>query len=107
MARHFVAILCCFASLELIGPALRAETVVVSAAGYVDVERGKIVEPAVIVVEDDKISAVLDPAEFPTAPAQGALAIQIRKDDPELAQLVSQLDDQQPISASKNSTPLQ
>lgn len=43
---------------------------------------------------DDKISAVLDPAEFPTAPAQGALAIQIRKDDPELAQLVTQLDHQ-------------
>lgn len=42
---------------------------------------------------DDKISAVLDPSEFPTAPAQGALAIQIRKDDPELGELVSQLDD--------------
>jgi hydroxymethylbilane synthase len=41
----------------------------------------------------DKISAVLDPAEFPTAPAQGALAIQIRKDEPELGELVGQLDD--------------
>ena len=41
----------------------------------------------------DKISAVLDPAEFPTAPAQGALAVQIRKDDDELAALVCQLDD--------------
>jgi imidazolonepropionase-like amidohydrolase len=65
MARHFVAILCCFASLELIGPALRAETVVIRAGGYLDVERGKIVKPAVIVVEDDKISAInpgLEPA---------------------------------------------
>jgi len=41
----------------------------------------------------DKISAVLDPVEFPTAPAQGALAIQIRKDDDELAALVCRLDD--------------
>lgn len=41
----------------------------------------------------DKISAVLDPVEFPTAPAQGALAVQIRKDDDELAALVCRLDD--------------
>jgi hydroxymethylbilane synthase len=41
----------------------------------------------------DKISAVLDPAEFPSAPAQGALAVQIRKDDTELAELVAKLDD--------------
>lgn len=42
---------------------------------------------------DGKISAVLDPEEFPTAPAQGALAIQIRKDEPELAEIAGQLDD--------------
>jgi len=41
----------------------------------------------------DKISAVLDPAEFPTAPAQGALAVQVRKDDGELVSLVGELDD--------------
>ena len=41
----------------------------------------------------DKISAVLDPVEFPTAPAQGALAVQIRKGDDELAALVCHLDD--------------
>ncbi len=58
MARTVVAILWCLVLIGLTVPAARAETVVVSAAGYVDVERGKIVEPAVIVVEDDKISAV-------------------------------------------------
>jgi len=42
---------------------------------------------------EDKISAVLPPQEFLPPPAQGALAVQIRTDDPELARLVSQLDD--------------
>ncbi len=41
----------------------------------------------------DKISAVLPSEEFVPAPAQGALAIQIRADDNQLADLVSQLDD--------------
>ena len=41
----------------------------------------------------DKISAVLPPAEFLPAPAQGALAVQIRADDSELTELVSKLDD--------------
>ncbi|MGD2094890.1 MAG: hydroxymethylbilane synthase [Phycisphaerales bacterium] len=41
----------------------------------------------------DKISAILPPEEFLPAPAQGALAVQIRTDDSELAELVSQLDD--------------
>lgn len=41
----------------------------------------------------DKISAILPPQEFLPAPAQGALAIQIRTADGELAELVSQLDD--------------
>ncbi len=43
----------------------------------------------------DKISAILPPCQFIPAPAQGALAVQIRADDNELAELVSQLDDQQ------------
>jgi hydroxymethylbilane synthase len=41
----------------------------------------------------DKISAVLPPEEFLPAPGQGALAVQIRQDDNELAELVSQIDD--------------
>jgi len=41
---------------------------------------------------DDKISAKLDPAQFLPAPAQGALAVQIRSDDTELMQIVSKLD---------------
>jgi hydroxymethylbilane synthase len=41
----------------------------------------------------DKISAILPPHEFLPAPAQGALAVQIRDDDKELATLVSKLDD--------------
>jgi len=41
----------------------------------------------------DKISAILPPQEFLPAPAQGALAVQIRTDDNELAELVSNLDD--------------
>ncbi len=42
----------------------------------------------------DKISAILPPQEFLPAPAQGALAVQIRTDDNELDELVSKLDDQ-------------
>lgn len=40
---------------------------------------------------DDKISAKLDPAQFLPAPAQGALAVQIRDADTELMQIVSKL----------------
>jgi hydroxymethylbilane synthase len=42
----------------------------------------------------DKISAVLRPEEFLTAPGQGALAVQVRAKDTELAELVSKLDDE-------------
>ncbi len=42
----------------------------------------------------NKISAVLPPREFIPAPAQGALAVQIRADDKELAGLVRQIDDE-------------
>ena len=41
----------------------------------------------------DKISAILPPQEFLPAPAQGALAVQIRTDDNELVEFVSKLDD--------------
>jgi hydroxymethylbilane synthase len=41
----------------------------------------------------DKISAILPPQEFLPAPAQGALAVQIRTDDSELTELVTKLDD--------------
>ena len=41
----------------------------------------------------DTISAVLPPKEFIPAPAQGALAVQIRTDDKQLAELVMQIDD--------------
>jgi len=42
----------------------------------------------------DKISAILPPQEFLPAPAQGALAVQIRTADNELAELVWQLNDE-------------
>ena len=42
----------------------------------------------------DKISAILSPRDFIPAPAQGALAVQIRADDSELAELLSRLDDE-------------
>ena len=42
----------------------------------------------------DKISAVLQPEDFLTAPGLGALAVQVRADDAELIELVSQLDDE-------------
>ena len=41
----------------------------------------------------DKISAILPPEKFLPAPAQGALAVQLRADDSELLELTSQLDD--------------
>jgi hydroxymethylbilane synthase len=41
----------------------------------------------------EKISVVLSPKEFIPAPAQGALAVQIRADDSELAELLAQIDD--------------
>jgi len=41
----------------------------------------------------DKISFCFDPKQFIPAPAQGALAVQIRAEDNELAELVSQIDD--------------
>jgi hydroxymethylbilane synthase len=41
----------------------------------------------------ERISAVLSADEFLPAPAQGALAVQIRDDDEELAELVSKIDD--------------
>jgi len=43
----------------------------------------------------EKISGILPPREFLPAPAQGALAVQIRDDDSELAKLVSKLDDKE------------
>jgi hydroxymethylbilane synthase len=41
----------------------------------------------------DKVSAILPPDEFIPAPAQGALAVQIRADDTELAELAGKIDD--------------
>jgi hydroxymethylbilane synthase len=41
----------------------------------------------------DTISAVLPPKEFIPAPAQGALAVQIRSDDKKLSQLAMEIDD--------------
>lgn len=41
----------------------------------------------------DKISIMFDPAKFIPAPAQGALAVEIRADDNEAGQIVSKLDD--------------
>lgn len=41
----------------------------------------------------ERISAILAPEEFIPAAAQGALAVQIRTDDDELAEIVSKIDD--------------
>ncbi len=41
----------------------------------------------------DKISLSLDPAEFVPAPAQGAIAVQARKNDNEILNLLSEIDD--------------
>jgi hydroxymethylbilane synthase len=41
----------------------------------------------------EEIDALLPPAEFPPAPGQGAIAVQIRADDPRAAGLVAPLDD--------------
>ena len=41
----------------------------------------------------DKITAILDPVKFVPAPAQGALGVQIRADDAELAEIVAGLED--------------
>lgn len=41
----------------------------------------------------DKVTFVLSPEDFVPAPGQGALAVQTRKDDPELCRLAAQLDD--------------
>jgi hydroxymethylbilane synthase len=43
----------------------------------------------------EKISAILSPQDFIPAPAQGALAVQIRADDSELVELLGPLDDGQ------------
>ena len=72
--------------------------------GNVETRVGKVAEgliDAIIVAEaglnrlglSKKISAVLPPEKFIPAPAQGALAVQIREDDNELAQMLGQLDD--------------
>jgi len=41
----------------------------------------------------DKISAILDCRNFPTAPAQGALAVEIRAGDNDLARVLERIDD--------------
>jgi len=41
----------------------------------------------------DRISAILPPEDFIPAPAQGALAVQVRADDSELVELLRRLDD--------------
>jgi hydroxymethylbilane synthase len=43
----------------------------------------------------NKISIVFDPAQFIPAPAQGALAVQVRDDDTETKEIVSRLDDKE------------
>ena len=47
----------------------------------------------------DRITAYLDPRQFPPAPAQGAIGIEIRADDPRTADLVAPLDHGRPSTA--------
>lgn len=49
----------------------------------------------------DKISTVLPPRKFIPAPAQGALAVQIRAEDSELAELIAQIDDKNSRTAAE------
>jgi len=56
----------------LLAPAAWAETLVVEADGYVDVVAGRVVSPAVIVVEGEKIAAV-NPASRPAGARTVAL----------------------------------
>jgi hydroxymethylbilane synthase len=46
----------------------------------------------------DKMSIVFNPTQFVPAPAQGALAVEIRADDIETNQVISKLDDSRTIS---------
>jgi len=83
---------------------LRGDLNCVPLRGNVETRIKKVMEPQVdaIVVAcaglnrlglADTISVILPPKEFIPAPAQGALAVQIRCDDKELAELVMQIDD--------------
>jgi hydroxymethylbilane synthase len=83
---------------------IRADLKCVPLRGNIDTRLAKVasgqVDAAVIACAGlnrlglaDKISAVLPPSEFIPAPAQGALAVQIRNDNAELAELISKIDD--------------
>ena len=83
---------------------LRSDLKCVPLRGNVETRVGKVaagqVDAAVVACAglnrlglDNKISAVLAPEEFLPAPAQGALAVQVRADDDELISLVSEIDD--------------
>ena len=52
--------------LLLFGHSAAAETVLITASGYIDVDRGRLVTQAVVLVEDGRIRAV-NPARPPTA----------------------------------------
>jgi imidazolonepropionase-like amidohydrolase len=62
-----------FLSCVLAGAAVRAETVVIEADSYLDVVSGRIVSPAVIVVEGERIAAI-NPAARPAGAKTIALA---------------------------------
>jgi hydroxymethylbilane synthase len=58
-----------------------ADALVLAAAGLMRLGRGQ------------RISAILSPALVPPAPGQGALAIEVRNDDPEVGGIVGRIDD--------------
>ena len=83
---------------------LRPDLNCVALRGNVDTRLSKIagglVDAAVMAVAGlarlgllDRISAILEPTEFVPAPAQGALAVQVRSDDTDVLRLVGRLDD--------------
>ena len=53
-------------ALLLAAAAVHAETVVIEADGYLDVVAGRIVRPAILVIDGEKIAAV-NPASKPAA----------------------------------------
>ncbi len=69
----------------------RFDAIVLAAAGLLRLERSAPGGPPL--VGDGIVTTRLDPAFFVPAPAQGAIAVQVRRDDPDARRAVQALDD--------------